>query len=129
MESYILIVENEPDIADIVRRYLEFEGYATVCARSCEAARTACARQLPDLIVLDWRLPDTDGDQWAAELRDNPRTSAVPVVMMTGGYPTHALIVEMAQAQIPILIKPFSLDLLLEYIESVIPRQRALGGG
>lgn len=128
MESYILIVENEPDIADIVRRYLEFEGYATACAGSCEAARAACARQLPDLIVLDWRLPDTDGDWWAAELRGNPLTSAIPIVMMTGGHPTHVLIVEMAREQIPILIKPFSLDLLLEYVESMIPRQRALGG-
>jgi DNA-binding response OmpR family regulator len=127
MENYILIVENEPDIADIVRRYLEFEGFTTACATSCEAAREVCTRHLPDLIVLDWRLPDLNGDQWVAELRANPMTSAIPIVMMTGGYPTSALTVAMAQAQIPILIKPFSLDLLLEYVEQMIPRQRSLG--
>lgn len=123
----ILIVENEPDIANIVRKYLEFEGYATLCAGSCEEGRAICAAQSPDLIVLDWKLPDINGDEWIAELRADPATAAIPIVMMTGGYPTPALIARMAAAGIPILIKPFSLDDLIDYIRSMIVRQRAVG--
>jgi|FLYN01.1.fsa_nt_gi two-component system phosphate regulon response regulator PhoB len=129
MKAHILIVDNEPDIADIVRRYLEFEGFATACAASCEAARALCAERLPDLIVLDWRLPDTDGDVWIAELRANQATASIPVVLMTGGYPTRQLIAQMDAAHIPILIKPFSLDLLLTHIEDLLPRQCAFGLG
>jgi DNA-binding response OmpR family regulator len=127
MGFHILIVDNEPDIADIVRRYLEFEGFTTACVTSCEAARDSCAAQAPDLIVLDWKLPDTDGDEWIAELRANNLTAGIPIVLMTGGYPTRALIAQMDAAQIPILIKPFSLDLLLDHIGQMLLRQRALG--
>ena len=127
MDLYILIVDNEPDIADIVRRYLEFEGFTTACVTSCEAARAACAARMPDAIVLDWKLPDVDGDAWVAALRADPATSDVPIVLMTCAYPTKALVSQMAAASVPILIKPFSLDLLLDHIGRMLPRQREIG--
>src|SRR5262245_3702116 len=127
MSTSILIVENELDIADIIRRYLEFEGFTTTCVISCDDARVVCADQLPDVIVLDWRLPGINGDEWVDELRAHPRTADIPIIMMTGGYPTPRLQAHMAAAEIAILIKPFSLDQLVEYIERVSNRQRILG--
>lgn len=127
MGFYILIVDNEPDISDVVRRYLEFEGFTAACVASCEEARVVCAARAPDLIVLDWRLPDTNGDAWVAELRADAATAGIPVVMMTCASPPRALIGEMAAACVPILIKPFSLDLLLGHIERMLSCQRAIG--
>src|SRR5437868_3650312 len=98
MNGYILIVENELDIADVVRRYLEFEGFAVVCATTVDQARDACVRQLPSLIVLDWHLPDIEGDQWAMELREHAATAGIPIVMMTGGYPSPQLLSQLSAA-------------------------------
>jgi DNA-binding response OmpR family regulator len=127
MSGYILIVENEADIADVMRRYLEFEGYRIHCVVSCEDARVACAAGLPDLIVLDWHLPDMEGDEWVEELRAHGATASIPIIMMTGGYPTPTLLLQLKAAQIPLLIKPFSLEQLVESIKQMTNRERAIG--
>ena len=127
MDGYILIVENELDIADVMRRYLEFEGFTIVCATTVDQARIACARELPGLILLDWHLPDVEGDQWAAELRAHAATAGIPIVMMTGGYPSPQLLSQLSAAHIPMLIKPFSLDRLVEHIRQLSIRARAIG--
>ncbi len=127
MKGYILIVENEDDIADVMRRYLEFEGYSIACVVSCEAGRAACAAEQPDLILLDWHLPDMEGDEWAEELRANQATADIPIIMMTGGYPTPNLTLQLRAAQIPLLIKPFSLYQLVESIKLLSNREQALG--
>jgi two-component system phosphate regulon response regulator PhoB len=127
MDGYILIVENELDIADVMRRYLEFEGFAIVCATTAEQARVACGGKLPGLILLDWHLPDVEGDQWVIELREHPATATIPIVMMTGGYPSPQLLAQLSAAHIPLLIKPFSLDKLVEYIRQLGIRERAIG--
>jgi two-component system phosphate regulon response regulator PhoB len=127
MRGYILIVENERDIADVMRRYLEFEGFTIVCASSVEEARMICARKRPDLILLDWHLPEIEGDEWAEELRAHSATADIPIVMMTGGYPTPMLMSTLSAARIPLLIKPFSLDQLVEHIRRVGVHERVIG--
>ena len=127
MDGYILIVENEPDIADVIRRYLEFEGFTIVCTSSVDQARAACVRELPGLILLDWHLPDVEGDQWALELRAHAATASIPIMMMTGGYPSPQLLSVLSAVQIPLLIKPFSLDDLVRYIRQLGIQERAIG--
>jgi two-component system, OmpR family, phosphate regulon response regulator PhoB len=127
MDGYILIVENEQDIADVMRRYLEFEGFTIVCATTVDQARAACARELPGLILLDWHLPDIEGDQWAIELRANAATASIPIMMMTGGYPSPQLLSLLSATHIPLLIKPFSLDNLVEHIRQLGMQERAIG--
>lgn len=127
MHGHILIVENENDIADVMRRYLEFEGFRIACASTCEEARALCALRAPELIVLDWHLPDADSDVWVEELRAHAATAGIPIIMMTGGYPTPALSARLAAERIPLLIKPFSLDHLVGQIRRMVARERALG--
>lgn len=127
MATYVLIVENEPDIGDIIRRYLAFKQFDAALVASCAEARASFAGRLPDLIVLDWKLPDTDGDQWVVELQADPAASAIPIILMTCGQPPAALIAQMAAASIPIIIKPFPFDRLLELAASLTQREQALG--
>lgn len=127
MTGYLLIVENELDIADVMRRYLEFEGFEVACVASCDEARALCERRLPDLIILDWHLPTMDGDEWVEELRASSRTADIPIIMMTGGYPTPALLTQLRAARIPLLIKPFSLNEMVESIKDMTSRERAFG--
>ena len=123
----ILVVENELDIADVMRRYLEFEGFEIKCIASCAEASTVCAQHTPDLIILDWHLPDMDGDEWLEDLRATQVTAGIPVIMMTGGYPTPSLVAQLRAARIPLLIKPFSLHEVVATIREMTARERALG--
>jgi two-component system phosphate regulon response regulator PhoB len=127
MNGHILIVENEDDIADVIKRYLEFEGFAVRCAGTYAAARAACVSARPEMVLLDWRLPDRDGDELVGDLRASAETAHIPIIMMTGGYPTATLTTLLASERIPLLIKPFSLDQLVASIKSMTSRERAIG--
>jgi DNA-binding response OmpR family regulator len=72
-------------------------------------------------------LPDGKGDAWIEDLRSQPATAGIPIIMMTGGYPTPALTAQLAAAGIPLLIKPFSLEHLVARIRELTERERAIG--
>ena len=76
----ILVVDDERHIVDLVRLYLDKEGFAVVTARDGREALQLAARHDPDLIVLDLMLPEMDGLEVTRELR---RTSDVPILMLT----------------------------------------------
>ena len=80
----ILIVEDDPDLANLARRWLEREGYAVSHAADGKAALAALAADpLPDLVLLDIMLPKIDGYEVLRRIRAEPRTGALPVVMVT----------------------------------------------
>ena len=60
-QAHILVVDDEPDIRELVREILEDEGYEVAVAENGEAARTSFARNTPDLVLLDIWMPDVDG--------------------------------------------------------------------
>jgi diguanylate cyclase (GGDEF)-like protein/PAS domain S-box-containing protein len=79
----ILIVDDEPANRKLLEALLAVEGYATVCAVNGEGALAAVAERAPDLILLDVMMPAMDGYQVARELKANPATSHIPIVMVT----------------------------------------------
>jgi DNA-binding response OmpR family regulator len=79
----VLIVEDSPDIADLIRHYLERGGYETDVRGSGRDALIAARRSPPDLVVLDVMLPGMDGMQVCQALRADPPTARVPVLMLT----------------------------------------------
>src|SRR6187431_245003 len=78
-----LVVDDEPDIRDLIRDILEAEGYAVMVAENAEAAREARRNRRPDLILLDVWMPDTDGITLLREWHERGNL-ACPVVMMSG---------------------------------------------
>jgi DNA-binding response OmpR family regulator len=80
MRATILVVEDERKIRDLVRSYLEREGYQVVTTASGAEAITLAESTRPELVVLDLRLPDVPGEEVARELR---RSSHVPILMLT----------------------------------------------
>ncbi|MCF7646796.1 response regulator [Bacillus subtilis] len=78
--ALILIIEDEPEIADILRRYFEREGYRTVSAGDGETGLSHHLRLKPDLVVLDVKLPRQDGFEVLSVLRQRGDT---PVIMVT----------------------------------------------
>src|SRR3989442_777224 len=80
VERRILIVDDEPNLVDAVRMYLEMEGYVILTAMSGREALEKLRDLLPDLIVLDVMMPNMDGFETLRELR---KLSNVPVIMLT----------------------------------------------
>src|SRR5258707_5874434 len=83
MAHRVLIVEDEPDIRDLLVFHLERESYqVTQCRSGVEALRLARATP-PDLVLLDLMLPEMDGLEVCLRLRQDPATQALPIVMRT----------------------------------------------
>ncbi len=79
----ILVIDDEPDIAGLIRIYLERADYTvTVTGNAAEGLRLALAEQ-PDLITLDLALPDMPGETVLKRLKSNPRTAAIPVMLIS----------------------------------------------
>ena len=84
MSSTILLVDDEQDIVETLRYSLEREGYATLSARSGAAAMNYLGQShTPDLVLLDWMLPDMSGTEVCRNLRMVERTRRIPVIMVS----------------------------------------------
>lgn len=79
----ILVVEDDVDIADMLDAYFRVQGYEVMTANWGEDAIRSCKIKLPDLVILDIRLPDIDGFEVARKLRSNRRTKEVPIIFLT----------------------------------------------
>jgi CheY-like chemotaxis protein len=81
----ILLVDDDRDLVTSVQTYLEARGYDVDTAYSGVQAREQLGRRLPDLVVLDIMMDyDTDGFNVAHQLREDPETAAIPVIIMSG---------------------------------------------
>jgi CheY-like chemotaxis protein len=84
MKTRILVVDDEPDFTHLLKVTLEAEGYYEVREENDAAAALSAAREFgPDLVVLDIMMPEMDGDEVAARLRNDPFLRDVPVIFMT----------------------------------------------
>ena len=83
MGASILVVEDEPAIQELVAYTCSSNGYTVRRADSVGAARDAIVQELPDLVLLDWMLPDKPGLELLKNLRTEDRTRALPVIMLT----------------------------------------------
>ena len=82
-DKRILIVDDEPDIANLIRRYLERAGYQTLIAHSGKDAFTIAQTEHPDLITLDIVLPDMNGFTVLERLKSDSETQAIPVILLS----------------------------------------------
>ena len=82
-QGRILVVEDDPDISNMLRIYFESEGYDVSVAQRGEDALDMCRHRLPNVIVLDIMLPDMDGYDVCRQLRNSLRTSHIPIIFLT----------------------------------------------
>jgi DNA-binding response OmpR family regulator len=101
----VLVVDDEPKIRDIVRRYLEADGFAVTEQGDGPGALAAAREQRPDLIVLDVMLPGLDGVEVLRRLRE---TSQVPVILLTARAEEVDKLIGLAVGADDYLTKPFS---------------------
>jgi putative two-component system response regulator len=80
----ILVVDDEKTDRNWMVQLLESKGYQTTAAAGGQVALDLVAVELPDLVLLDLRMPDLDGFQVIERLKADPRTAAIPIIMVTG---------------------------------------------
>jgi two-component system nitrogen regulation response regulator NtrX len=110
--AYILVVDDEPDIRELLRDILEDEGYEVATAENAQAARDARRNRMPDLVLLDIWMPDTDGISLLREWNvDAPVT--MPVVMMSGHGTVETAVEATRLGAYDFIEKPLSMAKLL----------------
>jgi two-component system phosphate regulon response regulator PhoB len=123
MATNILIVEDEPAIQELVAYTCSSNGYSVRRAESVSAAREAIGQQLPDLVLLDWMLPDKPGIDLLKDLRTADRTRAVPVIMLTARGSEADRVVGLDTGADDYVVKPFSPRELVSRIRAVFRRR------
>jgi DNA-binding response OmpR family regulator len=117
----VLVVDDERKIRDLVRAYLEQDGYAVLLADSGQMALQVAARVRPDLVVLDLMLPDLAGEEVARSLRT---ISEVPIVMLTAKAAEEDRVAGLRMGADDYVVKPFSPRELVARVEAVLRRAR-----
>jgi two-component system phosphate regulon response regulator PhoB len=122
MDNTILIVEDDTDLQEVLALNLQNAGYRALRASSVRQAEAALNADLPQMILLDWMLPDTPGLTFARRLRSESRTLGVPIIMLTGRDCESDKITGLEAGVDDYLIKPFSPRELLARIKAVMRR-------
>lgn len=122
MDSTILIVEDEPDIQQLLAVNLQNAGYRAMRAANVPQAETLMREMLPNLVLLDWILPETLGVTFARRLRGDQRTSDIPIIMVTGRAQESDKVAALEAGVDDYVTKPFSPRELLARVKAVMRR-------
>ncbi len=122
-KEYILVVEDEEDILEIVRFNLAKEGYRVVCVTTGEDGLAAARSERPDLVVLDLMLPGVDGLEVCRRLKSDPSTAHVPIVMLTAKTEEADIVAGLELGADDYVTKPFSPRVLIARIRAVLRRK------
>ncbi len=126
MAERILIVEDDERIASMLRRGMIFEGYEAVVAHSGTAALALARDNLPDLVVLDWMLPEMDGMEVCKRLR---AASSVPIIMLTAKEAVPDRVAGLDAGADDYMVKPFAFEELIARVRALLRRQQKLPEG
>ena len=117
--NLILIVEDEPSIAEVVGLYLKRAGYQTLHAADGRSAMTLLERHMPDLVILDLMLPEVDGLEITRWIRAR---SEVPIIMVTSRREEADRIAGLELGADDYVVKPFSPQELVSRVRAVLRR-------
>jgi two-component system phosphate regulon response regulator PhoB len=119
----VLIVEDEPAIAELIAVNLRHNGYQTTWAMDSVSAQREFDAVLPDLVLLDWMLPGESGLVLAKRWRANSRSKAVPIIMLTARGDEADRVAGLDAGADDYIAKPFSTKELLARVRAVLRRR------
>lgn len=116
----ILVVDDEPDIIMLIRKYLEHNNYNVIMATNGKEAREKAANEKPDLILLDARMPVLDGWETLKRLREHPDLNNISVIMVTACAQRQDIATAVACDVDDYITKPVDFVFLLEKITETL---------
>ena len=123
MNPTILVVEDEPAIQDLIQMNLEIGGYRVLCCGSAEAAINLVNAELPDLALIDWMLPGKSGLDLTHQLRADPRTQSLPIILLTARSEETDKVSGLETGADDYMVKPFSVKELEARIKALLRRR------
>jgi two-component system phosphate regulon response regulator PhoB len=122
MPQHILVVEDEPSIAELLSINLTHAGYTVSRALQADEALQLLRNTKPDLVILDWMMPGKSGVQFARELRSNPSTQAIPILMLTAKGEEADKVLGLDAGADDYVTKPFSPKELVARVKALLRR-------
>jgi DNA-binding response OmpR family regulator len=118
----ILIAEDEPDIRELVAFMLRFAGYEVLAASNGEEAVQTASREIPDLVLMDVRMPRMTGYDACRLMKANPDLRDVPVVFLSAKGQESEIQSGLAAGAEEYLLKPFSPDELTNRVRTILSK-------
>jgi two-component system phosphate regulon response regulator PhoB len=125
-KKVILVVDDEEDVLELVSYNLEKNGYNVEKAVAGEEALSKTRTKLPDLIILDLMLPGIDGLEVCKQLKNNPKTEHIPVIMLTAKGEESDVVVGLEVGADDYITKPFSPKVLVAKVRRILHRSTLL---
>lgn len=119
----VMVVDDDELVAELVRRSLDMDSFDVISANDSATALRHLHRVRPDVILMDIRMPGTDGVALTRQLKASPQFRNVPVIMMTGDARRETLSVSMEAGAVEFVVKPFSRASLTSKLQKVLPRR------
>lgn len=124
MTPHILIVEDEPAIRQLIQDALTEQGFEVTAARSAQVARAAIADRVPDIVIVDWMMPQTSGMDLMREIRRDQTTQSLPIIMLTARATEDDKIQGLEAGADDYLTKPFSTRELVSRVRAMLRREQ-----
>ena len=118
----VLIVEDDPDIAELVALKLQLEGHTVSTEEDGDAGLAAVREDVPDLVLLDWMMPRRTGIEICEAMRADPRTEGIPVILLTAKTQDADIQRGFAAGADDYISKPFSPSELASRVRAVLAR-------
>lgn len=122
MNPLVLIVEDEPAQVEVLRYNLEKRGYRTSVAPAGEEALLLAEEEEPDLVILDWMLPDISGIEVCRRLKARDKTKALPVIMLTARGEEEDRVRGLESGADDYVVKPYSPSEMIARVQAVLRR-------
>lgn len=120
----VLVVEDEPAQREVLTYNLEAEGFRVAQADNGEEALLLVAEETPDLIVLDWMLPNVSGIEVCRRLKSKPETKGVPIIMLSARSEEVDLVRGLETGADDYMVKPYSVVELMARVRTQLRRTR-----
>jgi two-component system phosphate regulon response regulator PhoB len=119
----VLIVEDEPSIAELISVNLRHNGLSPLWVEDGDRAQREIDTVLPDVILLDWMLPGQSGLHLARKWRGDPRTKSIPIILLTAKSDENDKVLGLDAGADDYITKPFSISELMARIRAVLRRR------
>jgi len=121
-KSKVLVIEDEPDILEVIQYNLEREGHKVIACRNGEQGLSRIRTDNPDLVILDLMLPGMDGVEVCRQVKSDPVTRAIPIIMVTAKSEESDIVLGLGIGADDYITKPFSPRELIARVKVVLRR-------